>query len=60
MSMIASHDLQIKKLGQTEEQFPLNINQDPLTIFSWTENEEATLDSLYGMSQKKVSEKGGC
>ena len=60
MSLIASHDLQIKILGQTEEQFPLNIYQDPLTILSWKQNEEATLDSLYGMSQKAVSEKGGC
>ena len=57
MSLITSHNLQIKILGQTEEQFPLNINQDPLTILSWNQNEEATLDSLYGMSQKAVSEK---
>ena len=48
MSLIASHDLQIKILGQTEEQYLLNINQDPL---SWKQTEEATLDSLYGMSQ---------
>ena len=57
MSLIASHDLQLKILGQTEEQLPLNINQDLLTILSWKQNEEATLDSLYGMSQKAVSEK---
>ena len=63
MSLIVSHDLHIKILGPTEEQllqFPLNINQDPLTILSWKQNEEATLDSLYGMIQKAVSEKGGC
>ena len=42
MSLIASQDLQIKILGQTEEQFLLKINQNPLTILSWKQKQPWT------------------
>ena len=54
-SLLSSQDLKLRILSSTEEESPANVHAALLTYLGAKMGEEASLDSLIGVSQKAVS-----